>query len=333
MILTVTPNPAIDLTWSVARIEAGGSHRVAAGTARAGGKGLNVARVLHAQGHLVHAVATAGGSTGGELAADLRASDLPHRLVGVVAPTRRSIALHDEHTDETTIFNELGVNHSPSEWRALQIAATRALPDCRCLVGSGSLPPGGPVTFLAELVGVARAAGIASVVDTSGPALLEAAKARASLLKPNRDELRDATGESDPVAGARALIALGAEWVVVSLGAEGMLAVCAGDPVTVLSARLPEPLRGNATGAGDAAVAAAAALLADGETDPERVLRAATAWSAAAVLMPLAGEISPRYPEFAERLIVGGLRDDARPDPGDHGCGGRRSARASAPST
>ena len=94
------------------------------------------------------------------------------------------------------------------------------------------------------------------------------------MLKPNRDELRDATGEADPVAGARALIVLGAEWVVVSLGAEGMLAVCAGDPVTVLHARLPEPLAGNATGAGDAAVAAAAAALADGETDPERVLRA-----------------------------------------------------------
>ncbi|MEO5921528.1 MAG: 1-phosphofructokinase family hexose kinase [Pseudolysinimonas sp.] len=308
MIVTVTPNPAIDLTWSVPRIELGESHRVETGRARAGGKGLNVARVLHAQGHAVHAVATAGGATGSEFAADLRAIDLPHRLVGVAAPTRRSIALHDEQRDQTSIFNELGVNHRPSEWRALTVAATRALPDCRCLVGSGSLPPGGPPTFLADLVSAARAAGVPSVVDTSGPALLEAARARATVLKPNRDELRDATGESDPVAGARALIVLGAEWVVVSLGAEGMLVVCAGDPVTVLHARLPEPLAGNATGAGDAAVAATAAALADGETDPERVLRAATAWSAAAVLMPLAGEISPTHPQLAERLIVEAVR-------------------------
>jgi len=304
MILTVTPNPAVDLTWSVPRIDQGGSHRVGTGRSRAGGKGLNVSRVLHAQGVPVHAVTTAGGPTGAELAADLRAIDLPHRLVPVAAATRRTIALYDEQRAETTIFNELGVDHSPEEWRALVRAATKALPDCRCLVGSGSLPPGAPPGFFADLVGAARAARIPSVVDTSGPALLEAAKARATVLKPNRDELRDATGETDPVAGARALIVLGAEWVVVSLGAEGMLAVCAGDPVTVLRARLPEPLAGNATGAGDAAVAAAAAALADGETDPERLLRVATAWSAAAVLMPLAGEISPTHAQLAGRVLV-----------------------------
>ena len=76
----------------------------------------------------------------------------------------------------------------------------------------------------------------------------------------------------------------------------------------MLHARLPEPLAGNATGAGDAAVAAAAAVLADGETDPERLLRRATAWSAAAVLMPLAGEISPTHPELAERVLVEAVR-------------------------
>ncbi len=308
MIVTVTPNPAIDLTFSVARFDRGETHRVPAGIARAGGKGLNVARVLHSEGHPVQAVATAGGPTGDELAADLRSLKLPHRLVTVVAPTRRSIALHDEERDETSIFNELGVNHAPDEWRALTTAATRALPDCRCLVGSGSLPPGAPVGFHADLVTAARAAGVPSVVDTSGPALLEAARAGATVLKPNRDELRDATGEADPVAGALALVVLGAEWVVVTLGAEGMLAVCAGDPVTVLRACLPEPLRGNATGAGDAAVAATAVAIAEGETDPARVLRAATAWSAAAVLMPLAGEISPSHPELAKRVIVEAVR-------------------------
>ena len=308
MILTVTPNPAIDLTWSVERVEPGGSHRVGTGRSRAGGKGLNVARVLHAQRRPVHAVTTAGGAAGAELAADLRATDLPHTLVAVAAPTRRTIAIFDEQRSETTLFNELGVDHSPGEWRALQRAATKALPDCRCLVGSGSLPPGGPAAFLADLVRAAREAGIPSIIDTSGPALLDAARAGATVLKPNREELREATGEADPVAGARALIVLGAEWVVVSLGAEGMLAVCAGDPVTVLRARLPHPLSGNATGAGDAAVAAAAVALADGETDPERLLRSATAWSAAAVLMPLAGEISPTHPELFDRVLVEAVR-------------------------
>jgi 1-phosphofructokinase family hexose kinase len=304
MILTVTPNPAVDLTWSVARVDPGESHRVATGHSRAGGKGLNVARVLHAQGHEVCAVATAGGATGQEFAAELRAAKLSHRLVSVAAATRRSIAIHDQHRDETTVFNEAGVNHSPTEWRALALAATEALVDCRCLVGSGSLPPGAPTSFLADLVTAARAAHIPSIVDTSGPALLEAARAGVTVLKPNRNELREATRHEDPVDGARALIALGAAAVLVSLGAEGMLAVHATDPTAVFRARLPHPLSGNATGAGDAAVAAIAAALADGEGDPLKLLRVATAWSAAAVLMPLAGEISPRHTELASQVIA-----------------------------
>ena len=90
-------------------------------------------------------------------------------------------------------------------------------------------------------------------------------------------------------------------------------------------ARLPEPLAGNPTGAGDAAVAAVATLLDAGEQDAAALLRRATAWSAAAVLMPLAGEISPRHPELEAALAstptdalldLPFLRGDAVPDPG-----------------
>jgi sugar/nucleoside kinase (ribokinase family) len=82
-----------------------------------------------------------------------------------------------------------------------------------------------------------------------------------------------------------------------------MLAVPrSGEP---LHARLSEPLTGNATGAGDAAVAAVASLLAEGIDDPGTLLRRATAWSAAAVLAPLAGELHASYPEIEARLVTG----------------------------
>jgi fructose-1-phosphate kinase PfkB-like protein len=87
-----------------------------------------------------------------------------------------------------------------------------------------------------------------------------------------------------------------------------MLAVRAGEPVTTIRAHFPERLAGNATGAGDAAVAAMAAGLAARETDLCQLVRSATAWSAAAVLMPLAGEISTRYAEFSERVLVEAVR-------------------------
>lgn len=301
MILTVTPNPAIDLTYRVSALEPGETHRVSAPAARAGGKGLNVARVIAQTGAAAFALTTAGGASGLRLADDLEAAGMPSELVPVAAPTRTSIAIVDEGAGVTTIFNETGVALSRAEWTALGEAAERLAVPATAIVGSGSLPPGAPDSFYADLVEVARRRGIPSVVDATGAPLLAAAEAGADVLKPNRRELADTVGADDPVAGARALLAAGAGLVLVSLGAEGMLAVSAAGTA---SARLPLPLTGNATGAGDAAVAAVASALASGIADPVSLLRRATAWSAAAVAAPLAGELDPAYPEYEARLVL-----------------------------
>ncbi|WP_442863443.1 1-phosphofructokinase family hexose kinase [Arthrobacter sp. FW306-2-2C-D06B] len=310
-VITVTPNPAIDLSYHVAGITPGASHRVTAPLSRAGGKGLNVARVAHQLGHPVLALAPSGGTSGAEFAAELLSSGVPHRLIPVAAETRRSIALVDTVGGETSIFNEEGSALQPREWQALAAAVVDALhidnPDGQSagvLVGSGSLPPGAPADFYPALVRLAHDAGIPAVVDTSGPGIIAAARAGADLLKPNNHELLEATGESSLDVAAERLIALGAKTVLVSAGAEGMLAFHHASPGGYWSARLPEPLSGNPTGAGDAGVAAAAVALADGITDIPTILRRATAWSAAAVLMPAAGEISPLYADLEDQLIL-----------------------------
>ncbi|MGX5697961.1 1-phosphofructokinase family hexose kinase [Agromyces soli] len=256
MIVTVTPNPALDLTWHTERAVPGGTHRVDAALVRAGGKGLNVARVAHAQGAEVLAVTTAGGAVGGELAAELAMSGVPHRLVPVTAETRRSAAIVDESLGDTMIFNERGVAPTPAEWASFERAVREALDRARVVVVSGSLPPGADPGLVRALVETARSRGIRSIVDVSGPALLAAADAGADLVKPNRSELAEATGFDDPVAGARALLARGAGRVLCSLGADGMLLL--GREGAPRRVRLPEPLAGNPTGAGAAAVAAGA---------------------------------------------------------------------------
>ncbi|WP_426302714.1 1-phosphofructokinase family hexose kinase [Arthrobacter sp. R-11] len=308
-IVTVTPNPAVDLSYHVAGIHPGASHRVPAPLSRAGGKGLNVARVAHQLGHPVLALAPYGGSSGAEFAAELESSGVPHALVPVAGPTRRSIALVDTVGGETSIFNEEGNPLRSSEWQALAAVVVDALSaqdeDAPgVLAASGSLPPGAPADFYPALVRLAHDAGIPAIVDTSGSGILAAAEAGADLLKPNHHELEEATGETDLAAGAWRLIDLGAKTVLVSAGADGMLAFSHATPDGYWRARLPEALSGNPTGAGDAAVAAAATALAAGVTDTRVILRRATAWSAAAVLMPAAGEISPRYAELEEQLII-----------------------------
>ena len=317
MIITVTPNPALDLTYRVPAVELGDTHRVPAAEVRAGGKSLNVARVLHQQGHQTLAISVAGGLTGEEFTRELSASGVPHRIIAVRAATRRTIALVDEKHAATSIFNEFGENHSPAEWQRLTNATTAALEQARCFVGSGSLPLGADPDFYPELVRAATALRIPSVIDTSGAALLAAAEAGATVLKPNRHELVEATGDADPVRAARSLLDRGAALVLVSLGEEGMIALSRDDPKHPLRATLGRVLDGNPTGAGDAAVAAIAASLAGGIDDPEQILRLATVWSAAAVLMPLAGEISPLHAQLADEVTIAPADPTTPADPTD----------------
>ena len=314
VVLTVTPNPAVDVTYTVAGVHLGSTHRVPTPLYRAGGKGLNVSRVAHQLGYPTLAIATSGGPSGEQLRADLESAGILHQLVPVAAQPRRTIALVDTSADNTTsIFNESGPALDAAEWQALATAVVDNLGGVQTsdgvrrpgvLVGSGSLPEHAPADFYPALVALAHTAGVPAIIDTSGSGILAAARAGADLLKPNNHELMEAVGENDLVVAAGKLMELGAKRVLVSVGEEGMLAFSADAPGRYIQAKLPAPLSGNPTGAGDAAVSAAAVALANGITDMREILRRATAWSAAAVLMAGAGEISPRYAELAKQLII-----------------------------
>ncbi|WP_241246014.1 PfkB family carbohydrate kinase [Microbacterium sp. 4R-513] len=300
------------------RLSRGGTHRVSPAVARAGGKGINVARVLHELGHDVLALATAGGSTGEQFTADLDESGIPYQLIATGSATRLSAAIVEEEPAETAIFNEDGTPLTRVEGERLAAAAEAHARSAAAVAISGSLRAGfGPDELRHVVERVARWAPV--VVDTSGPGILSAADGGAHVLKPNREELRAATGLDDPGEGARRLLARGARLVIVSSGPDGLLLVAAsGD---VISARLPFALRGNATGAGDALVAAIAAGLASGvdllssddaaHTARLSLARRAAAWSGAAVLMPLAGELSPEHLTLEHDVVVTSRRGAA----------------------
>ncbi|MGI9822546.1 1-phosphofructokinase family hexose kinase [Agromyces sp. Marseille-Q5079] len=318
MILTVTPNPALDLTWEVAGLHPGETHRVGTGIARAGGKGLNVARVLHAQGHDVLALTTVGGTSGAEFAADLAASGIPHHLVHVAGATRRSLAIVDTDAAEASVLNEFGAPLGDDEVETLLARARSFALEGSSIAGvaaiSGSLPSGFSAEHLTALVRDLAAGGVRVIVDTSGPSMLDAARAGAYAMKPNADELAAATGLDDPVAGAHALLDLGARLVVVSLGSDGLMLVSRAERGVPVRARLPRALRGNATGAGDAAVAAIAASLrlpvefdadtTEAATARRGLARLATGWSASAVLAPLAGSLAPNHRDLESEVFV-----------------------------
>lgn len=296
MILVLTPNPALDITYEIAApVRAHGEHRVARVHEAAGGKGVNVARVLAALGERSILAGPLGGTSGQRLRTLLGADGASMReaWTQIEAETRRTVTAVD--AEGATAFNEPGPQLSPEDLERVledvQVLAAQA----RIVVISGSLPPTWPPARLGALVARLRETGAQVVVDTSGPALLEAARAGASLLKPNLAEAQEATGREDPLDACRALLGLGAGAVLGSCGADGMLAVTAD---RAWSARPPR-IQGNPTGAGDAAVAAAARALLRGSDLPQ-LLREAVATSASAVSRPIAGQIDP---DLAQRLL------------------------------
>ncbi|MBC6450698.1 1-phosphofructokinase family hexose kinase [Actinokineospora xionganensis] len=285
MIVTVTPNAALDVTYVVPALLPNGSHRVTSVRSRAGGKGINVARVLARQGIPVIATGLVGGPTGSLLDRDLAAARVVFHPYEVAAESRRTVTVVAD--GDATVFNEPGEPVTAAEWAGFRGHLAGLLADARLVVLSGSLPPGLGFDAYADLVRVARAHGCRTVLDTSGDALLAGIAAGADVVKPNAVELFEATGESDPVAAAQALRRAGAGAVVASLGPDGMVAVTADG---CWRARPDRRISGNPTGAGDAGVAALAAGLVAGNPWPD-LIREAVAWSAAAVAAPLAGDI------------------------------------------
>ncbi|RFU43520.1 1-phosphofructokinase [Actinomadura logoneensis] len=320
MILTVTPNAALDVTYEVDAWERGGSHRVRTVRQRAGGKGLNVARIAAALGCDVTATGLLGGVVGELIRDDLEQAGLTHDFAAVSGTSRRTLTVVETGSGEATVLNEAGPHVRPDEWSAFLERFDTLAASAAVVVLSGSLPPGVPEDAYAEL---ARRVTGQVVLDADGMTLTKGVQGRPDVVKPNAEELRRATvaAVAEPVAGAgeakggrpmlaevvgraEALRVAGAGNVLVSLGADGMLAVT-GEGVQW--AAPPEAVVGNPTGAGDAAVAATARALTLGLPWDE-LLRDAVALSAAAVAAPLAGDFDPDlYVRLLPEIVIEGL--------------------------
>ncbi|MFC9397984.1 1-phosphofructokinase family hexose kinase [Streptomyces sp. NPDC057027] len=301
MIVTVTLNTALDLTYRVPALTPHASHRVTQVIERPGGKGLNVARVLAALGHETVATGFAGGATGATLRDQLAATPVRDELVETAGTTRRTVAVVDTASGDTTQLNEPGPTVTAAEWTAFRARFTELLDGARAVALCGSLPPGIHVGAYAELVRLARTAGVPVLLDTSGEPLRRGIAARPDLVKPNADELAQLTGAREPHRATRDARRRGARAVVSSLGPEGMLAAT---PEGLWRATPPAAVKGNPTGAGDSAVAGLLSGLVDDAPWPERLTRA-VALSAATVLSPVAGEFDAgAYEELLTRVTV-----------------------------
>ncbi len=284
MIYTVTLNPALDHTLQLDRLQPGRLHRARAAVLTAGGKGINVSRVLTGLSVPNTALLLAAGGTGQLLQTLLQAEGVETRpLFLPQGSTRINVKLL---AGEETELNTPGPAVAAADFARL-CAQVRTLQPGDWLCLCGSLPPGLPADAYCRLL-EAVGKGVHTMLDTAGEALAAALPAHPGLIKPNRVELEALVGHPLPddtslVAAARQLQARGAGAVLVSLGGEGALLVLPDGQVL----RQPAP-RGRVqgtVGAGDSAVAGYVAAAAAGGT-PQQALALAVAAGSATAFAP-----------------------------------------------
>lgn len=227
MILCITPNPAIDRTLLLPKLELGNVHRARESFAAAGGKGLNVARAIRTLGGQPLCMGFAGGHSG-QLLADLAQKEgLRAAWTWTEAETRTCTILVSDDQD-ATVINEPGTPVSALDWQQLQqdIKSQLALVNLVCI--SGSLPPNSSSEDFGDLLSVLITAGKQAWVDSSGASLKTAIANPAICVKVNADEFGEALGMelNDFSSAGGALDRLGKEApaaCVITLGSEGAL--------------------------------------------------------------------------------------------------------------
>ncbi|WLH02085.1 1-phosphofructokinase [Pseudomonas beijingensis] len=282
-ILTLTLNPALDLTVELARLEPGQVNRSDGMHAHAAGKGVNVAQVLADLGHTLTVSGFLGEDNAQVFETLFAQRGFVDAFIRVPGETRSNIKLA-EQDGRITDLNGPGPVVDAAAQQALLARLEQIAPGHDVVVVAGSLPRGVSPQWLQALITRLKTLGLNVALDTSGEALRVALAAGPWLIKPNTDELADALGcevvsEVAQAQAAQRLHAQGVEHVVISHGADGVNWFSVG---AALHASPPKVSVASTVGAGDSLLAGMLHGLLSADT-PEQTLRTATAIAAMAV--------------------------------------------------
>lgn len=290
MITTVTMNASVDKMYQVDTVQLNTIMRVRKVLNTAGGKGLNVARIISQTGEPVRAIGLLGGYNGLYIRSMLRDNGIIDDFSEISSETRSCINIFDCSTGKHTEFLEPGTEVSQGDIASFMLSYNRALQLSDVVTISGSVPHGTPSSFYGELIFLAKALKKQIILDTSGDLLVEGIKSKPTMIKPNRDEIAQLIGSNkftrfEVVEAAKQIQRQGIEFVVVSLGKEGSLLVC---DQGIFRASPPEINVANTVGCGDSMVAGLAVGLVR-KMNPIEMLKFSTAISAASAMSFVTG--------------------------------------------
>jgi 6-phosphofructokinase 2 len=286
-ILTVTMNPALDVLTSIDKVS--DTHKMRCGPTlkHPGGGGVNVARVLHRLGAKCAALYLAGGVTGERHHKLMHIEQVRCHVIPIDEETRESFSVHETSSGNDFRFVLPGPTMSATDYETCFDYVAQHMPK-QFLVISGGLAPGVPSDFYARLAALAKQHGVRMVLDTNGPALVEALKVGVHLFKPSLRELRDLTGhalpdEASQLLAAQQLVQSGQTNIVaLSLGSGGAMVVSATEQWRARSVKVDVQ---TTIGAGDSFVGAMVWSLGRGDS-LVKAFQYGMASGAAALLSP-----------------------------------------------
>lgn len=256
MILTVSLNPAVDRICRLGALQPGAVNRMDSAVNVAGGKAVNVTKVLRQFRMPVAAVGFLGGAGGTLIQDALEQMGVECHFTQIAGETRTTTNVLEEDGRVTELL-EPGPVIRGEELKQFVKQFTGCLDGCELVILSGSLPEGVPADIYANLIKLCHMSGCQAILDSSGEALRQGIKAGPDLVKPNKRELeflaeKNLDGREEIVLAARELLKFGVGSVVVSLGSEGLFWV---DEERALFREAKKVQVVNTVGCGDTVVA------------------------------------------------------------------------------
>ena len=281
MIYTITLNPALDRTLWIQKVRDDVSNRILEEKSFAGGKSVDVSKVLKNLGVDNIALGFVGGFAGRELEGRLLNEGIETDFVRVSGETRTNIIIHETGTGKRLAFNARGPEIKPDELMQF-IEQLEKLPCGDVVAIGGSIPLGVSPEIYRKIISLVKKCQAKVVLDVDGEALRQGIKALPNVIKPNIHELselagRELKGLDDVVSAARSINQQGVEIVLVSMGAKGILLVSDGQQYLAVP---PNVNVESTIGAGDSSVAGFVSGLVQGKDLKQCLIYAVAAGTA-----------------------------------------------------
>jgi 1-phosphofructokinase family hexose kinase len=282
-------NPAIDRTILVDRLAFDDRAYILSSKDSPGGRGINAAYVIHSFGGKTLAIFPAGGERGHRFEHAMKDCGFPVATVPIGNDIRLNFTITDRN-GLTVKLNEIGPRLERGELASVEGTVEGQLGGASWLLLCGSLPPGVPADFYAQLIARARKKGVRTLLDTDGEPLSQGIEAGPTIVMPNQQEAERLLNtvlltRSHSLAAAQKILSMGAESVVLSLGSRGAIGAVANDAKSSVWEAVPPRVDAiSPIGAGDAMAAAVSWSIVRGADFPQALRWGVAAGTASAKL-------------------------------------------------